>query len=94
MKLRKSHTTREGPRTKVYATFTNRFRVPASLEIKWNTEAYEATKPILDDDTVEVAGLLNGLAEIAWANGWRPRGLAGTLVRVVETYREPSDVGV
>ncbi len=40
-------------------------------------------------DVKDVKGTLDGIAEIAWAQGWRPRGLAATLARQVETFKIP-----
>jgi len=44
---------------------------------------------LITGDVKDVTGTLNAIAEIAWAQGWRPRGLAATLARQVEAFKIP-----
>lgn len=34
-----------------------------------------------------VHGILHGLAEVAWASGWRPRGLDGALIKALLEHK-------
>lgn len=76
--------------------FVGQTRMPRRVKIS-NTlledgdEAYQAT---LEGNPGEVFGILNALAEVAWANGWRPEGLAGRLLQTLQEFKArrcPSD---
>lgn len=53
-------------------------------------ESVAPNDTVIEGEIRDVTTALASLAEIAWAQGWRPRALSGTLARVVETFKIPA----
>ena len=41
----------------------------------------------------DVVALLHAMADCAWTNGWRPRGLSSVVANTVTNYKLPPDEG-
>lgn len=79
---------------KVKALFRDRFKRPVNLKIETfrGPEGSPPTeKEVFQGDPMEVNGILAGFAEIAWENGWRPRGLDIVVGMVVKQYKLPPE---
>ena len=90
MKLSSHKVERNGDKLTVRASLKTHMRQPCNVTITMKSgENYVEDEPVMTGDVRDVSGTLNALAEIAWEQGWRPRGLMGTVARIVETYKEP-----
>jgi hypothetical protein len=92
MRLVNKNVERKGDQLKVSALFKDHMRRP--VVVRATTERGEGSalnSCVMEGSVRDVTGTMYSLAEIAWSMGWRPKGLAGTLARVVETYKEPAE---
>ena len=91
-KLKSHNVDRQGDRMTVSAVWANRFKRPQHIDItRRDHDNNPAPSPILQGDVKDVQGILNGLAEIAWENGWRPANLAGRITHAVLTHKIPKE---
>ena len=61
---------------------------PIQLKLTWaKLEAHMPAGPIIEADTIEAKGALEGLAEIAWAGGWRPAGLTQHMADALRVFK-------
>lgn len=92
MKL-KSHSVSRGPNDvmSVKATWNDRFRKPASVELvlTMNSDASGLDNTLASGDAKDVAGAIFGIAEIAWNMGWRPEGFVNAVMGVVAAHKVP-----
>jgi hypothetical protein len=90
MKMHSGTLERSGDRLKLKGSFTDNLRRPANVKITVERGSHVSPDDVVMEGEVrDVSGTLYALAELAWKDGWRPRGLIGTVARVVETYKEP-----
>ena len=92
MKKLSHKVSRVGDVVTVEAAWRTRMRVPAKVEIhKGKSEELSMglQHVLLSGDAAEVNDILNGIAEIAWENGWRPAGLGATLEAIVKGFKIP-----
>ena len=74
----------------IRARLKDRMRQTAALKLSVVVgEQAELDDVIVSGDVREVTGAINAIAEIAWDNGWRPRGLMASVARQIEVYKEP-----
>ncbi len=65
------------------------FRRPAGLKLSIVAEEQaELDDVLMSGDIRDVVGSINAVAEIAWANGWRPRGLMATVAAMIANFKE------
>ena len=93
MKLRSHKESRKGDTVTIDATWTARNRQSAAVwlgQLKGTdghpVDPAEAAKPLIQADVVDVNGITNGIAEIAWKRGWRPTGFANALQTLVMNF--------
>jgi hypothetical protein len=91
MKRLGSQTKRTGDNLKVMATFRDRMRRQGHVRV-----VCESVEPgalvdttVIEGDAADVSDTLAALAEIAWENGWRPRGLDVVLGHMVKVFKLP-----
>ena len=90
MKLREHLADRKLDVLTIQSKFTDHMRRPRSVKLVLQpVEAGSMDNVLISGDIKDVKGTIDGIAEIAWAQGWRPRGLAGILARQVETFKIP-----
>lgn len=91
MRLKRFKKTRKGDHVTFEAEWLNKWKKPGQVTIAFNTkEDPRVDTPVLQGDVADVQGILNGLAEIAWAYGWRPQGLAKALAEALEGHNKYS----
>ena len=74
----------------VTAVFNNQMRQPQQVRItRTPLESLATVEPLFEGEAAEVYHLFEGLAEIAWEMGWRPKGLANLLGHVVTEFKLP-----
>ena len=89
MKLLAHSKSRSQDNLTIRAHLRDRFRLPAALKLSIVGEEQAALDSVLmRGDIRDVTGSINAVAEIAWANGWRPRGLMASVARQIETFKE------
>ncbi len=93
MKLKSHSVKRSGDIVTIDATWTARNRKSAAvwLGLLKGTDGAdvaeaESSKPLIQGDVIAVNGILNGIADIAWSNGWRPVGLEASLVMLIRNF--------
>lgn len=92
IKLRSSERRKKGSRVAIHTKWTDQMRRPTMVEIRYDKNNHnEDEVPMIQGEPGDVSYILNGIAEIAWENGWRPRGLSGTVAAVIQNYREPAE---
>ena len=92
MRLVNKNIERKGDQLKVSALFRDHMRRPVTVHATTDRgEGNEINSCVMEGSVRDVTGTMFSLAEIAWDMGWRPKGLAGTLARVIETYKEPTE---
>jgi hypothetical protein len=91
MKLLSHSVSRDKDRILIQAAFRDRMRRPAWVSVSTQEAPGLSLNPVWTGDATEVMGLFGGLAEIAWAMGWRPRGLDGRLLQILQTFKIPSE---
>lgn len=94
MKLRSHKTARRGDKITHSAVWVDKMKRPAAVRLvleKGND--VDSDQPLVEGDITDVNGVLYGLADIAWSNGWRPRGLIGKLATEIEKYIIPKEGG-
>jgi hypothetical protein len=96
MKLISHSEKRKGDTVTIHGTWTARNRQSAAVWLGLlkgtdgrAVDAAEADKPLIQGDVWEVNGIMNGIAQIAWARGWRPMGLEATLVNMLRNFGKP-----
>lgn len=90
MKMTKHSVERVGDKLTLRVKFVSQMRTPVSATITMKSgDTYDDNDVVMQGDVKDVMGALNSFAEIAWAEGWRPRNLGAHLQRLVETYKEP-----
>ena len=89
MKLSSHRVDRVGDKLTVRAQFRSQMRQPVALKLTTSPADPLDNDVLMSGDVREVSGALNAIAEIAWSQGWRPRGLMGMVARAIETYKEP-----
>lgn len=77
---------------RLYTSWRSQMRKPRKVVIT-ETEAddYQVQETLAFDDKGHLFNFLAGMAEIAWACGWRPTGLSNTVAQVVASYRLPTE---
>ncbi len=100
MKLGTSSAKRNGDIVTIDATWTARNRQPAAVWLGLlkgtdgkPVDAGEAAKPLIQGNVVDVNGILNGIATIAWRNGWRPEGLEASLIMLIRNFGKTAASG-
>jgi hypothetical protein len=92
MKLIDTKTSRTGDRLSVTATFRDRMRRPARVRVVYEPVPDGALpEPVIEGDAAEVSNTLGVLAEIAWANGWRPAGLGVMIDHMIKNFKLPRE---
>ena len=90
MKLIKKSVERVGDKLTVHARFKSHMRTPVDVKLTLSSgDTFSGDDVLITGDVRDVSGVLNAIAEIAWSQGWRPRGIIGSVARHVETYIEP-----
>ncbi len=90
MKILKHALERRGDHVKLSLQARDTMRRPVTVRITIDP-GEDIGGAVVEGDVRQINGLLNGLAEAAWANGWRPRGLAGMLAHVIGTFKIPPE---
>lgn len=94
MKLVKHDIKKERGKIRLYAAWKNQMREPRALKVLVERpEDFKPTEMVEFEEDGAMMGFLAGIAEIAWAKGWRPRGLVSTVSHVVANYKEPPAEG-
>jgi hypothetical protein len=92
MKILKHKYTRTGDNVTLEASWRDNLKRPCSVRVQASKDVqgnqYELSE-ILSGDVREVDGILEGLAEIAWDRGWRPRGLVGFIANHLQNFKLP-----
>ncbi len=92
MKLLAHEVETKGAKTVLKTMWRDHMRRPITLKIVRDISdqppGYHNTME--EYDKAHIFGMLSGFAEIAWAWGWRPRGLVATLSHVAQNYKEPA----
>jgi hypothetical protein len=80
-----------GGKVKLEARWQEKMRRPASVNVTFGPLENPdfSPQPLMTGDAKEVSEILHALAEMAWANGWRPRGFSGSLAAFAQNYRLP-----
>lgn len=75
------------------ATWTDHMRRPAEVKITYGPLQFPTAEPqlLVEGDTKQTTDVLFAVAEMAWEMGWRPRGMAGFLAQIVNSYKIPKD---
>ena len=87
---------RTADRVTIKATWADKMRNRRNVTVTiGSTEDQRASivPAMITGDVRDVSGVINGIAQIAWDQGWRPRGLGATLAAVVERFKEPKIEG-
>lgn len=92
MKLLSHSMDRKGDKITVSGRWHDRFRRPVRVRVLVE-EIPEGADPgaFLTGDVKDVDGIVQGIAEMAWAGGWRPRGLDAALAHVVRMFKIPTN---
>lgn len=81
---------RRGDKAKLVGHFISTFKRPQELKITLGNDI-DLTGPssgsIMEGSTGDVGNVLNGLAQVAWDNGWRPAGLGAYLGAAVAAFK-------
>ena len=73
----------------IKAKARDRMRRPAGLKLSVTGEGEAALDNVMmSGNVLDVTGAMNAVAEIAWANGWRPRGLMASVASMIERFVE------
>jgi hypothetical protein len=93
MKLKNFTVKRYSDRTTVSGQWRDEMRRPAhvSIDIKRGNNLNASDQTIMEGDVRDVDGILDGLAEIAWNRGWRPRGMLGAVSTHIANYKIPPE---
>lgn len=90
MKLVKYKTERKGQYVTLLGSFRDHMRRPVNVKIQIDqAEDYEPQPVVTFKDQGHLGSLMEIFAEIAWAWGWRPKGLVNTVAQVVQNYKQP-----
>jgi hypothetical protein len=90
IKLRSWKTGRKQTRAVIHADWTDQMKRPTYVSVSFDKNNFnEEEKPLIEGDPGDVAYVMNGIAQIAWDSGWRPSGLAETVMSVVRNYKQP-----
>jgi len=95
MKLKSHKVSRQGTNTTISGRWVDAMRREAGVKISLErgSLAPEGESQIMTGDVKDVNGVLYSLADVAWEQGWRPRGLMGRLAYLVESYKLPRQEG-
>lgn len=83
---------RTADRVTIKAVWADKMRNRRNVTVSISAAQDQRTSIVpamLTGDVRDVSGVLNGIAQIAWDQGWRPAGLGATLAAVVERFKEP-----
>lgn len=88
---RHSHTVEKlpGDRMKIFARWTTPMRQPGQVLIQIGASPDTGPVLMIDGETADVFHTFEGLGEIAWEMGWRPKGLSNAVASVVAGYKVP-----
>lgn len=92
MKMTHGLVERSGDRLKLSGRFFDNLRRPANVKLLIERGPdVEQDDLIVVGDLSDVSGTLNALAELAWKQGWRPRGIQQSLMNLITNYKEPRE---
>ena len=74
----------------VEASWRDQMRRPVGLTLVKEPLHTNMLTPLIDGDALAVHGVMSGIAEIAWSQGWRPHGLSATVAATVERFKIPA----
>ena len=91
MKILSHEIETKGAKTVLKTQWQDHMRRPISLVIAKDISDQPPGlhNTIETESMAHMFGMLSGFAEIAWARGWRPRGLVSMVNHVVSNYKEP-----
>lgn len=77
-----------GQRATLSGHFVSKFKRPVALTITIGEELDQAgPHEILTGSKEDVGHIINGLAQVAWDNGWRPPGLAPSIAAFLSKWK-------
>jgi len=78
-----------GDKLKVEAVWRTRMKRPAVVSISRTMHEGQAepNPVLLEGEASEVYDTMSGIAQIAWAMGWRPPGLTGKLAQFIQDFK-------
>lgn len=92
MKLVKHDTIRERGKYILRTAWKNQMRQPRTLVMQEQAaDDFDLKNSIEFEDKGHLGKFIEGMGEIAWAYGWRPKGLENVLVQVVRNYKVPGE---
>ena len=83
---------RRGDNAQLRGHFISKFKRPTTLKIEVGEELEPGLPAtIMDGSTEDIGHVLNGLAQVAWDNGWRPNGLGPAITAFMSSWKPPAD---
>jgi hypothetical protein len=94
MKIVKSVIEKKGNKAVFKASFKDHMRRPKNMKITV-TDANDLDPQTVceTEDPAHMHQMLASFAELAWAQGWRPRNLAAAAAGLIMAYKEPPAEG-
>ncbi len=92
MKLVKYDVSKKGPKAVLKSAWRNHLKQPIKIRVIVEpADDYQPEITIETADPAHLSGLFAGFATMAWASGWRPKGLVNVIAHALQNYKEPSE---
>jgi len=80
-------------RTVIKGEWRDQMRRPVQVEttITSGDLAQDGAHTLVEGSTEDVSSIMFAQADLAWAMGWRPRGLLGAIPQFIQGYKLPPE---
>jgi|14BtaG_2_1085337.scaffolds.fasta_scaffold23071_4 hypothetical protein len=78
---------------KMSGLWSDHMRRPAQVSISWGPleHSTDELQDLIEGDVKQCTDILFSIADMAWSQGWRPRGLPGALASFCQVYQIPPE---
>ncbi len=82
-----------GQKVRINAQWRDQMKRPAnvSIQITKGELAHDGASTLVEGENEDAMRVLYACADIAWDNGWRPRGLLGAIPAFIQGFKLPPE---